>query len=222
MNIFKYLDLEYRKSCLLLSRVEVGTNNYYVCKNRVEILSNVLGVLKSYSWVKRNEVKKKIQFFMENNFDYSYLAKEFGISDKSAYVLISRAGKQFKEYIGVNDVDELLNSNLDIENIKIKYGGVVNIFISDIREQLVVRENDDIDLLECMLELKTLKNLTKTSIQNRVKNLDADKVSHILYVLETNKVKYTLDKEMIDSYLRNDIKSIGELELRFRELYNIN
>lgn len=221
MNVFKMLDLEYRKSCLELSRVEVDTTDYYVVKKRQESLRDVLGVLKSYSWVKREEVKKKLRYFIENRYDYDALAKEFNISKQSAYVLISRLSKQFQEVIGVNNVDELLDSNFDIENINIKDDGVFNIFISDIREQLAVREHDDIDLLECMIELINLKNLTKSSINNRLKKLDVEKISHILYVLQTDRVEYALEKELVGAYMGGDIKSKEELEIRLKDLYKL-
>lgn len=219
MNIFKRLDLAYKKSCLEFSKAEVNTTDYYVCKKRVELLSAVLGVLKSYSWVKREEPRTKLKYFIENRYDYDDLSKEFNISKQSAYVMISRLSKQFQEVIGVNNVDELLDSNFDIENINIKDDGVFNIFISDIREQLAVREHDDIDLLECMLELITLKNLTKSSINNRLKKLDVEKISHILYVLQTDRVEYALEKELIGAYMGGYIKSKEELEIRLKDLY---
>lgn len=221
MNVFKMLDLEYRKSCLELSRVEVDTTDYYVVKKRQESLRDVLGVLKSYSWVKREEVKKKLRYFIENRYDYDALAKEFNISKQSAYVMISRLSKQFQEVIGINNVGELLDVNFDIENIKVKDDGVVNIFISDIRERLVVREYENIYLLECMQELIVLKKLTKVSINNILKKLDAEKISHILYVLQTDRVEYALEKEMVGEYISGDIKSKEELERRFRELYDV-
>lgn len=218
MNIFKVLDTEYRKCCLDLSRVEVDTEEYYVVKKRLSILSKVLVVLKSYSWIKREEPRKKLKYFMENEYDYSKLAMKFNISKESAYVLISRLSKQFNEVIRVNSVEELLDANFDIENIKVKGGSIVNIFISDIREQLEVRENKDIDVLECKSELQTLRNLTTTIIHNRVKRLDKDKVSHILYLLQTDSVEYALEKELVWGYINGNIKKIEELESKLKDL----
>lgn len=221
MNIFKRLDLAYKKSCLEFSRAEVNTTDYYVCKKRAELLSAVLGVLKSYSWVKREEARTKLKYFIENRYDYDDLSKEFNISKQSAYVMISRLSKQFQEVIGVNNVDELLDANFDIENIKVKGDSIVNIFISDIREKLQIRENNDIDLLECMMELTVLRKLTKASINNIFKKLDVEKISHILYVLETDKIEYAAEKELIRAYVDGGIKNREELEIRFKELYKI-
>lgn len=221
MNIFKALDTEYRKCCLEFGRVKVDTEEHYVVKKKISILSKVLGVLKSYSWVKREEPRKKLKYFIENGYDYDDLSKEFNISKQSAYVMISRLSKQFQEVIDVNNVGELLDANFDIENIKVKDDGVVNIFISDIRKQLAVREYEDIDLLGCMQELIVLKKLTKVSINNILKKLDVEKISHILYVLQTDRVEYALEKELIRAYVGGDIKNIEELERRFKELYKI-
>lgn len=221
MNFFKQLDLKYKSLCIELSRLNVYSNDCYVCKSRVEILSKVLGVLKSYSWIKREEPRKKLKYFIENGYDYDDLSKEFNISKQSAYVMISRLSKQFQEVIGVNNVSELLDANFDIENIKVKGDSIVNIFISDIREQLAVREYEDIDLLECMQELTVLKKLTKVSINNILKKLDVEKISHILYVLQTDRAEYALDKEMVGAYISGYIKSKEELEIRLKYLYKL-
>lgn len=221
MNFFKLLDLKYKSICIELSRLNVYSNDYYVCKSRVEILSKVLGVLKSYSWIKREEPRKKLKYFIENGYDYDDLSKEFNISKQSAYVMISRLSKQFQEVIGVNNVDDLLDANFDIENIKLKDDGVVNIFISDIRAQLSVKEYEDIDLLGCMKELTVLKKLTKVSINNILKKLDMEKISHILYVLQTDRAEYALEKEMVGAYISGDIKSKEELEIRLKDLYKL-
>lgn len=221
MNFFKLLDLKYKSLCIELSRLNVYSNDYYVCKSRVEILSKVLGVLKSYSWIKREEPRKKLKYFIENGYDYDDLSKEFNVSKQSAYVMISRLSKQFQEVIGVNNVSELLDANFDIENIKVKGDSIVNIFISDIREQLAVREYEDIDLLECMQELTVLKKLTKVSINNILKKLDVEKISHILYVLQTDRAEYALDKEMVGAYISGYIKSKEELEIRLKYLYKL-
>ena len=218
MNVFKVLDLKYRKSCLELSRVKIGTADYYVVKKRQEVLGSVLGVLNSYSWVKREEVKKKLKYFIENGYDYDALAEEFNISKKSAYVLISRASRQFQEVLGVNNVGELIDGNFSIENINIKGDSILNIFISNVREQFEVRESKDVDLKECMLELTILKNLTKKVINNRLKKLDADKIAHILYILQSDDIKYALEKELIGAYIGGVIKSKEELEVRLKEL----
>lgn len=212
MNMFKRLDTEYRKCCLELSRVDIATDEYYVVKKRLSILSKVLGVLKSYSWIKREEPRKKLKYFMENEYDYSKLAMKFNISKESAYVLISRLSKQLQEVIGVNSVDELLDSNFDIENIKVKEDSIVNTFISEIRDNLQARENKDINVIECTLELKILKKLTTANIHNIVKRLDLDKTSHILYILQTDKIEYVRDRELILGYINGYIKNIEELE----------
>ena len=218
MNVFKMLDLEYRKSCLELSRAEVDTTDYYVVKKRQESLGAVLGILKSYSWVKREEVKKKLRYFIENRYDYDDLAKEFNISKQSVYVLISRASKQFLEALGVNSVDEFLEDNFSIDNINIKGDSILDTFITDVREQLEVRECKGVDLKECMVELTILKNLTKRTINNRLKKLDADKIAHILYILQTDDLGYTLEKELVGAYMGGIIKSKEELEVRLRDI----
>lgn len=218
MNAFKVLDLEYRKICLELSRVEVGTKYYYVVKRRQELFSKVLGVLHSYSWVKREEVRKKIKYFIENGYDYDALSNEFNISKKSAYVMVSRASRQLMDNLGVNSVDDIIEGNFDIESISIKDDSIANLFISDIREYLEAREYDDIDLLECMLELSILKNLTKASINNRLKKLNAEKISHILYILQTDKIEYALERELVGAYISGAIKGKEELECKLKDL----
>ena len=218
MNVFKMLDLEYRKSCLELSRAEVDTTDYYVVKKRQESLGAVLGILKSSSWVKREEGKKKLRYFIENRYDYDDLAKEFNISKQSVYVLISRASKQFLEALGVNSVDEFLEDNFSIDNINIKGDSILDTFITDVREQLEVRECKGVDLKECMVELTILKNLTKRTINNRLKKLDADKIAHILYILQTDDIGYTLEKELVGAYMGGIIKSKEELEVRLRDI----
>lgn len=220
-NVFKCLDLEYRKSCVELSREEVNSTNYYVCKRRQETLCTVLGVLKSYSWVKREEVKKKVEFFIDNDFSYSSLADEFGITKKSAYVMISRAGKQFEDAVGIS-VGELIECDFCIENIKIKDDNISGIFIRDVQEQLQAIESVEIDLLECMSELTNLKMLTKDSINNRLKKLDVDKIAHLLFILQSSRTEYALEKELLKSYIINgSIKSKDELGIRLKDLYNV-
>ena len=40
-------------------------------------------------------------------------------------------------------------------------------------------------------------------------------------MLQTDRVEYALEKEMVGEYISGDIKSKEELERRFRELYDV-
>ncbi|MGL4731704.1 MAG: hypothetical protein ACRCW0_08975 [Clostridium sp.] len=217
MIFIKWVELEYKKNCLKLSRAKLGTNDYYVVKKRQESLGGVLRILRSYTWINREEPRKKLKYFIENGYDYDALAKEFNVSKKSAYVMVSRASKQFQEVVGIKNVDELIEGNFNIEDIEIKGDSITNIFISDIREYLYVKEYDDIDLLECMLELTTLKNLTKSIIKNRLKKLNVEKISHILHLLQTDDIQHAYEKEIVGAYINNIINK-SELEIKLKEI----
>lgn len=219
MNLFKCLDLEYRKSCIALSRDKVGTHEYYVSKKRQEQFSLVLEVLKSMSWVRREETKKKLTFFMENNYDYSKLAIEFSISKESAYVFVSRASKELENIIGVNCVEEILQDKYNIESLVINTNNIKQILIDEVKDCIKVNEDMGTDILECIKEVQSLRYLTKTSILRLFDTLDIDKLGHILYILESDDIGYAYEKEVIKGYIKGDIKKKDELEQMLKRHY---
>lgn len=216
MNLFKKLDVEYRKSCIELSQVPIDTHEYYVVKKRQESLRWVLELLKNMSWVKREEVKKKLVFFMENNYDYSKLSTEFNMSKSSAYVLISRASKEFEKVVGWNIVDEILQDRFAIENVAISTNNINQILIDEIKGLIKPRETKGINLLECMQEAVVLKNLTKPYILTKFSKLDLEKLEHILYIADSNDAKYSYERELVKGYLKGEIKNKEELQMRLK------
>ncbi|HBG5344212.1 TPA: hypothetical protein KQG29_001576 [Clostridioides difficile] len=206
MNIFKKLNLELANVTKALLISENNDREYAMLLRRKNLLLEINKILNSYTWLHSKTLISKIKYFINNNYSYDALANEYSIKNVAARTCVSRAGKLFKNTIGKEILIEafgetVLSADRDLSD---KFNLNRGRFILELRSKLpAALKSEDIKLLDCKREVMFLYYFTLKSLQEKFNTLSLKKLSHVLWILETNQA--LTESILLDTYLKSEI-----------------
>ena len=185
-------------------------------EKKLELLQDIVAYISSLTWLKRQDSKKKIKFFLSHKFSYEDTAREFKTSVKSIQTSVSLANKTLKSVLGDNLLTLIKKGDLD--KAYIQFGTVTGkIKLSNyILEGVLARilppnNNESIILSDCKKELEFLRMFSTINLKEELKQLDSDKLAFLLHVLQCEDNNVYADKSLILNYLSKPNSSIDDL-----------
>ena len=208
-----------------------------VLKQQKILLQKINIYLESYDWLKQQRVKERVSFFLQNNFSYKLLAlKELNDGTESVELTkeeyskildakykavkesISYAAERFLNKIGNSTLELIYEGNYQEARLNFQTSsgqiGLQDIFLESIIAKLPKGKDGNIDMQDCISELRFLEEHTNKVIDNRLVTLNVNKLAQIQYMLITDKKKYAKLKTNLHKYFNSKI-TLEQFEERF-------
>lgn len=192
-----------------------------VLKKKQRLLNEVRLFMMSYDWIKQAVAKQKLACFIENNYDYKIVMNEFGITYESTRASISQLGKIFEKEIGIGMVDKIMYGNIAMAEVELSqtFSTFKGLLVSDLRPLVPIGVlSETVSVLECKKEISFLQFFTLRRLNDGVSRLDSTKLAHIVAILEDTGGSYSLEKDILMSYLSGDVKKWEDVENLLQEV----
>jgi hypothetical protein len=170
-------------------------------KIRLAALLKISKYVEDNEWLVKDKPKEKINVIRISNYDYSFAAKELGVSVGSLHVFMNYAIKRVKEKIGENTVDLIINGDVKIGLVqfyalsgKFSLESLLPPYVFE--KMLIEPKFVPFKLEDCKKEISFLKDYSNSTFENRLNALDKDKLSFLRFVLENE--KSTFSEEQYD------------------------
>lgn len=185
---------------------------------KFSLLNEILEYVVSLRWVVRSESKNRMRMLIERNYDYETTAKIFNVSIHSVRAMASYTLGNLEKKIGKDTIEILMKGEVDKAELQFRIGTgsfVVNeIFVKGVFRLIPEgRQQGNMNLLECLEELKYLKSLTILEVRKKLSALKTEKLEHIIGILESSDSRYVYEKAIICRYFNANMN-----DLRLKEL----
>lgn len=181
-------------------------------KERQQILEQLstLTELKQYIasgvWL-RSDARERFLMLLANNFDYTSVSEQLGISKDSLRVSISYNSKKLEDILGEDIVEKILNGNIEDAKSRIRVNAgtmkLTELYPKEVLNLLPRDRKDNLlTLADCKAEAALLAELTMIRQRARISSIDKDKIAHILAILKSNKEKDVYQKNFLLKYLQ--------------------
>lgn len=176
------------------------------------------------SYIKRQDSKDRIKYYMRNNFDIIHTSRAFGKeTTNSIRTSVWNASKKFTHCIGKNTLSLIKENKIEqAEKEFLINTGKINVdtvilkgFTELIPENVVDRT---IFIKDCEKEIKVLKNISINVIKNVLTRIDMDKMALLMYILKEQDSFYQEHRNLIYSFLEGEIDNIELLMLELQEI----
>ena len=187
-SVFKSLRKMAIETDKTLEKCPSGTQTEMVYKDKKYLIERIEKYLNSYEWLKHNEYKDKIKFYIENGYDYDAFCEHFGIKYQNARSTIRYAGNQFKEKIGENTIallklDKIQEAKASFEvasgNIKVK-----DYLLKEFAEFMPDRKFGVYKLEDCKEELEILRVMSSIMADYYADIMDKNKMAYLVNLIE--------------------------------------
>lgn len=213
--------LESKKEVLVQTKTGHVTDE---ALHKRELLKEIKKYRDEMEWLKKQETKDRIRFYISNGYSISKTSKVYGMDTDSAIkTSIWYASKQFRTAIGKDTLNLIENNELESAELEFKLntGGLdIESFlikgVTDLVPELTTVDKS-ISISECEKELKFLKNFSKDVIDTILSRIDIEKLALLMYMLKGKETDYTEQRALVYSYLTGDINDIQLLLLELKE-----
>lgn len=217
-EIFNARDAQVKLVSNLEKEGKTNDSFYVQEKAKENILKSIAEYVKTGSWLKHKSAREKVKLYIENNFSSRIVADILELNLNSVQASLTHASKELENKIGKNILKDIQGGK-NLDDIYIDFclkTGVFNIdslFLSEFLSKLPDSNNSsNIRLSDCEKELIVLRRFTHLYIQLKVlSKLDVNKLAFIRYILETDDIKYTRERNLIFKFLSFRIESIEDL-----------
>ena len=169
-------------------------------------LKAMLSYIWKGDWACEN-TRKKLLLYMKSEFDVKLVCESFNTSPECFYVFLNRQERRLQKIMG--ESYNLIYSGRIAEGLRAFNIATCSINIRDeiyynTRELLPTPKCvDGITVSDCKAELDILSSLTKTSQKNFFADYDAEKLSHLLFLLTTKDRAYQGQRKQLIAALIN-------------------
>ncbi|QSO50158.1 hypothetical protein JZ785_14385 [Alicyclobacillus curvatus] len=183
-------------------------------EQRLELLMGLAGFINEFSWLKHRALVAKVKTFLRSHYSYEGVAKEHGMTVKSAHKCISYANAQLRDRTGgVLELIKVGNVTAAKRELAVLNGVVdtSSFFVKDITDRFHPAKDAGVVLGEdSRRELTFLSLYSRKSFEGAVARLDERTVRHILYILMSTDVTYLREKESLWQCLVDGSRSIDD------------
>jgi len=171
---------------------------------KLSALYEIIGYCRSMEWVKQEQLKDKVRYFLKHRFNYEKTATHFGTTKNAMEVSMSDASKKFRNTIGDDTITQILEGNIQ-ESIKqfrmnttsnhisaeLLLPGVLNL-LPDVEKDIIPHGLED-----CQKEINILMLYSTFHAGDVLKGRDQKKLAHILYILNSSSKKLERERELL-------------------------
>lgn len=193
------------------------------------LFSDIEKALYSYNWTQSKNLILRIDTYLSLDCDFKLFKEAIktregdSVSIGALETSIWRASTLFKEMIGVSTVDLLKELRLKEAETQL-YVCIGKLSLKNITSDVVMSfmpessKNVGIDLSTCRNELKILKGLTKSNLEDIFGRLDKDKLAYIRYILEVSDTTVAKERAVLYDFLEGGKYTLDELLLILRSI----
>jgi len=195
----------------VLKEYEKELQKQNVDKEKVELLKIIVDDIMSFRFVKRESVRRKLDYFIKVGFDYNKVAEKFNTSKHSLYVAISRFDNRIvnlyekmfylikegklEEARDVYVRSTLTGSSLDKEKVVLSHS---------ILDKLNI-EDRALNVASCKRELILLKIYSRVMLDKNMSKIDLEKLSHVIYVYCSDDPVYDYERKLIQMFIEDEL-----------------
>lgn len=176
-------------------------------RHKLSALRELQDYVLSGEWT-REASRKKFAAFIKSKFDYELIAVRFNTTRASLDVFVARQDKRLERIIG--EAISLIEQDRIDEGLKSFYfqSGVFSINEFDYKPLDMLPnapQKDSFMVSECSDEVRVLRSLMKSELQNRLDSVDSGKLSYLVFLLNTKEEAFLTQRaELIDNLRKKD------------------
>ena len=212
-------DVEQQLAFFVTNRVSSTDPTHKRMREKAQALKELNKYVDSFDWVKSKPSLEKVKRIIEHDFNYKEIAPEFNTTPQSLKVTFSRADKHLKSRIETPYnlvMEDKLEEAMMVYKLSTKeltlaeYHATLPLLDAVIKLGFTTPK-EDIDWDDASNALKFLKIYSKPQMQIGIER-SGDSLGHLLYILLSADTSYTFEKELISSYLNNNIALVDVIE----------
>lgn len=180
------------------------------CEKKKQALVRVLKhALQDDSWLSHKTSREKVRYFIHNGCDYDKTMEHFKAKSRnSVESSMSVFGKKFAEAIGVDTVDLIVNGFVEeamkqFDQMTQKVDSS-DIYLKGVSKLLPKPKNKYFLLEDCKEELKLLRLLTTSFLEQHTKRFDEEKIAYLLYVLVSSEKGVGKERSVLQDLLKGE------------------
>lgn len=180
------------------------------CEKKKQALVRVLKyALQDDSWLSHKTSREKVRYFIHIGCDYDRTMEYFQAKSRnSVESSMSVFGKKFAEAIGVDTVDLILNGR--VEEAMKQFNQMTqkvdssDIYLKGVLKLLPKPEKKYFPFEDCKEELKLLRLLTTSFMEQHTKQFAEEKVAFLLYVLASSEKGMGKERSVLQDLLKGE------------------
>lgn len=224
-------DVDQKLAFFVTNRVSPTDPTHKRLREKAQVLNELNTYVDSFDWVKSKPSLEKIKAIIASDFNYTEVATNLGIAQKSLQVTFSRADKTLKSRLNLPFnlvLEDKLEEAMQVYKLSTKelslaeYHATLPVLDSVVKLGFTSPQLD-IDWSQATNSLKFLKIYSKPQMQVGVER-SGHELGHLLYILLSADTAFTFEKELILSYLNNNLtldEVLSELT-SYQQLLSIN
>lgn len=180
------------------------------CEKKKQALVRVLKyALQDDSWLSHKTSREKVRYFIQYGCDYEQTMKHFQAKSRnSVESSMSVFGKKFAETIGVDTVDLILAGHVEEAmkqfNQMTKKVDSSDIYLKGVMRLLPKPKKKYFPLEDCKEELKLLRLLTTSFLEQHTKQFDENKIAYLLYILASSEKGIGIERSVLQDLLKGE------------------
>lgn len=205
-------DVENQLAFFVTNRVSLTDPTHKRIREKAQALNELNKYVDSFDWVKSKPSLDKIKAIIASDFNYSDVATQFGTTHNSLKVTFSRADKVLKSRIEL-PFNLVMTDKLE-EAMQVYKLSTKEMTLAEYHSTLPLLEpviklgftnpQEDIDWSEAVNALKFLNIYAKPKLQVGIERA-GHQLGHLLYILLSADTSYTFERELILSYINNNL-----------------
>lgn len=180
---------------------------YAVLSRKMAVLSEIQEYLYHGDWTRQSSREKYIAL-VSSKWDYKLIAERYQTTRESLDVFASRQDKRLQRVIG--GALDLIEIGYIEEGLARFYADSGTLskqeFTYSMRELLPVAEKkDSFTVVDCPEEVKILRSIRRSNINELLNHGDRDKLAYFMFLLETDDLAYQQQKrELVAEIVKKD------------------
>ncbi|WP_096202929.1 hypothetical protein [Bacillus sp. FJAT-45350] len=178
-------------------------------QKKLDALMLIVDFINKQEYLSHQKSKERLKYFLKNKLDYEKARLHFNTSKNSIEASVSYIGKKLEKLIGLDTIDMILEGRIDeaLTQFHIGTGKVKTSdwFIEGVHNYLPEPKKDILLSFEdCQEEITLLGMFSHFYLEDLFKLYNADKLSHLLYVLNSTDAKIADEREILCRLINGD------------------
>jgi hypothetical protein len=168
------------------------------------------------NYLSHKKSKERLSYLLKSGFKYQQTADYFKTSKNSIEALASYANKLLREKVGSDTIKLVREGRIEEArtHFSIAIGQVKpkEQFIEGISKLFPESKNAYISIEDCKVEMKFLLMFTHQNIEKLCKQINQEKIAHLLYILNSSDAKLTGERDLLYRLLKGEFNKSKDEE----------
>lgn len=189
--------------------------NFYQYK--MKALREIEDYIMSFQWLSNSSLKtiERVRYFITHECSYKKTQEKFVMELSAVQVCIFRSSKLLEEKIGDNTLElidkaktkEQVDLAMNIFNTNVNFAKTSKVLVKEVAQLMPkAKYCNGIKPLDCLPEAKLLMLYSSGYIKQVINSLNMDKLSFLLYIIDSDDVSFKKERLLFRDYLQCKIK----------------